>query len=76
MVNINKLKAKLVENGMTVSELASLIEVNPSTLYRRFQLGENFTIKEANEIAMILGLSAKELNEIFFAELVADMQRK
>lgn len=75
MVNINKLKAKLVENDISVSQLAYKVGLNQATMYRRFNGGENFSIKEASEIARILNLSADELNDIFFSEIVADMQQ-
>ena len=75
MVNINKLKAKMVENEISVSQLADMVGVNQATMYRRFNGGENFSIKEASEIAKILNLSADELNDIFFNEIVAEMQQ-
>lgn len=72
MVNINKLKGKIVEKGFTVSELADKIDLNKATLYRKINdNGENFTIKETEKIAIILNLTAKEINDIFFALDVA-----
>ena len=72
MVNINKLKGKIVEKGFTVSELADKIDLNKATLYRKINdNGENFTIKETEKIAIILNLTAKEINDIFFAQEVA-----
>ena len=72
MVNINKLKGKIVEKGVTVSELADKIDLNKATLYRKINdNGENFTIKETEKIAIILNLTAKEINDIFFAQDVA-----
>lgn len=69
MVNINKLKGKIVEKGFTVSELADKIDLNKATLYRKINdNGENFTIKETEKIAIILNLTAKEINDIFFAQ--------
>lgn len=72
MVNINKLKGKIVENNLTIEKLADLIGIDRSTLYRKFgNKGENFTIKEANLIAKALNLTAAEVNSIFFAQIVA-----
>ncbi|WP_042266776.1 helix-turn-helix domain-containing protein [Clostridium perfringens] len=49
MVNLNKLKLKIFENGMNVSQLAEKIGMDRSTLYRKFQKnGDNISIKEAN----------------------------
>lgn len=72
MVNVNKLKAKLVEKGMNVAELAKIINIDKATLYRKLgKNGNSITIKEANEISKALELSLQEVNEIFFAHYVA-----
>ncbi len=72
MVNINKLRGKIIACGLSVEELAEKVGINKSTLYRRLCRGGGaFTINEADKIASVLQLSAKELNEIFFAQYVA-----
>ncbi|MGJ0847473.1 helix-turn-helix domain-containing protein [Tissierella praeacuta] len=72
MVNINKLKGKIVEKGLTIEKLAEKIGVDKSTLYRKIgNEGEAFTIKEANLICEILELNGKEATEIFFSQIVA-----
>lgn len=72
MVNVNKLKGKIVERGMSVEELANKIGVDKSTLYRKLnQSGETFTIREANLICEILELNGDEATAIFFSQYVA-----
>ena len=72
MVNVNKLKGKIVERGMSVEELANKIGVDKSTLYRKLnQSGETFTIREANLICKILELNGDEATAIFFSQYVA-----
>ena len=72
MVNINKLKGKIVENGLTIDKLADLINIDRSTIYRKLSnKGETFTIKEATMIAQVLHLSADDINAIFFDQIVA-----
>ena len=72
MVNVNKLKAKLMENGYNVETLAKKIGVDKATLYRRLNNnGESFTIGEADAISRELGLTGEEVNAIFFAQFVA-----
>ncbi len=72
MVNVDKLKGKIVEQRMTVEELANAVGINAATLYRRIKVGGgSFTISEADKIASVLSLSADELNSIFFAQYVA-----
>lgn len=59
MININKLKAKIVEQGLSVSEVADKIGIDHSTFYRRLNNGgENFSVREVKKISKILDLSA------------------
>ena len=67
MPNINKLKGKIVEKGINVSDLAKALGINKSTLYRKLKNnGENISIREAVGMINELDLSAEEANEIFF----------
>ena len=51
MVNVNKLKGKIVECGTNIEELAAKIGMDRSTMYRKINSnGENFSIKEADLI--------------------------
>jgi len=71
-LNVNKLKGKIVENEMNVSELAKEMHIDRATLYRKLNSkGESFTIKEANLIVKILNLSVQEAMDIFFKDTVA-----
>lgn len=72
MVNVNKLKAKLVENGMNVEDLSERIGMDRATLYRRLSSnGDTFSIKEADKIIKELSLTKDEVNAIFFSQFVA-----
>lgn len=72
MVNVNKLKGKIVENGMSVTDLADMIHIDKATFYRKLNAnGETFLIKEADAIAKALNLTGEEVNAIFFAQYVA-----
>lgn len=72
MVNLNKLKLKIFENGMNVSQLAEKIGIDRSTLYRKLQKnGDNISIKEANLMVETLHLTVEEANAIFFSNHVA-----
>lgn len=72
MVNVNKLKGKIVENGLNIPELAALIGIDKATFYRKLNAnGDNFTIKEADLIAEKLSLNRDEINAIFFSQFVA-----
>ena len=77
MVNIRKLKARMVEKDMSVDQLAEKIGVDRSTLYRRFaDNGETFTISEAMKIRFALDLNSDQAAGIFFANEMADMQQE
>lgn len=72
MVNVNKLKGKIVENEINIAMLANKIGVDKSTLYRKLNVdGESFTIKEADLIAKELSLTSIEATAIFFSQFVA-----
>lgn len=73
MVNINKLKGKIVENGLNIAELASKIGIDRATFYRKMNSnnGEAFTIKDADLISRELNLTYSEVNAIFFSQYVA-----
>lgn len=72
MVNVSKLRSKIVEKDMTIDKLADKIGIDRATLYRRLnQNGETFLIKEADAITKALNLSGDEATAIFFAQYVA-----
>lgn len=71
MVNINKLKGKIVERELNVGKLAERIGMDRSTLYRKMSNhGEDFSIKEARLISEKLQLTEQEAMEIFFTNYV------
>lgn len=65
-MNILKLKGKMVETQHSVDSLAEKIGVDRSTLYRKMECGEKFTIGEAQRIKEALSLSNDEITAIFF----------
>lgn len=71
MVNINKLRGKMVELGYNMEKLANEMQIDKCKLYRRFTKPETFTIKEVNSIISILNLSSEEIMAIFFKNNVA-----
>nr|DAP66075.1 MAG TPA: Regulatory protein-modification, helix-turn-helix, transcriptional regulato, DNA [Caudoviricetes sp.] len=71
MVDISKLKGKIVERNTTQEELASKIGIDKSTFYRKMKQNGNFSIKEVNLIVSTLNLSKDEAMAIFFSETVA-----
>lgn len=72
MVHVNKLKGKIVENGLRISYVADHIGMDRATLYRRLKEGgEDFTVKEITRLSKLLNLTGEEINDIFFNSEVA-----
>lgn len=71
MVNIPKLKGKMVEKGFTQARLGKAMGVSLSTINQRFkQGGDAFTVGEVERITMALQMSQQDVNEIFFNGLL------
>ena len=71
MVDVSKLKGKIVERNTTQEELANKIGIDKSTFYRKMKQNGNFSIKEVNLIVSALNLSKDEAMSIFFSETIA-----
>ncbi|MBT0951489.1 helix-turn-helix domain-containing protein [Streptococcus infantis] len=71
MVDVSKLKGKIVERNTTQEELANKIGIDKSTFYRKMKQNGNFSIKEVNLIVSTLNLSKDEAMSIFFSDTVA-----
>lgn len=66
-INVGKLKSKLVEKGISITELGAILGKNRSTVYKKLKGETPITIREARLIAQSLGLSEDEIATIFFA---------
>lgn len=68
-MNKRKFKAKLVEQGKTISELANVLGVVPSTIYRKLDGISEFDRKEMQLISEWLSISDPiEFHDIFFTD--------
>lgn len=70
-MNVNKLKGKIVEQGITTAQLAKQIGVNRATLYRKLANPDTISLKDIAAIIRILDLNANETTAIFFNDPVA-----
>lgn len=71
-MNVNKLKAKMVEKGLNVTMVAERIGIDRSSLYRKLNNeGETLTVKEAKAIVQVLDIPPLEAAHIFFGNDVA-----
>lgn len=64
-MNMNKLRAKMVELDMNVEELADVIGMTGATLYRKLKAPLKITIGEAIQMKDVLDLTDEEALEIF-----------
>lgn len=72
MVNINKLKGKIVENGLSIGKIADSIGINTATLYRKLaKNGGDLKAQEIDQMIQLLKLDPNEVISIFFAQIVA-----
>lgn len=66
-LNVQMLKGKISESGITQEAIADAIGMNRSTFYRKLKRkGNTFTVEEMNKIVEIIPLSKEEAVSIFF----------
>lgn len=76
MVDILKLKAKLVERDITQQELSIKMGINPSTLNKKLNDADGIflSIKEVTNMCNILNIESQEILSIFFKKQLEDTQ--
>jgi IS30 family transposase len=68
MVNVDKLKDKIIEKNMTMEGLAMDLGKNRSTIYRHLKSAcERMTLGEVRALSLVLGLTQQEASEIFLS---------
>lgn len=64
--NMEELKRKMADRGVSNEEMAKSLGINPSTFYRKLQrAGESFTVGQMHRIAEVLKLTKDEVSLIF-----------
>ena len=72
MINVLKLRARMVEKGYNMTRLAGCLGMDRSSLYRKLKAsGETLTIREAGDIIDALHISGRDVTTIFFHRNVA-----
>lgn len=69
MVDVQLLKNKIDESGMTVTAVCEKSGIVRQTLYSRYER-PNFTLEEIDALKKTLRLSSREVYKIFFAKNV------
>lgn len=70
MLDVQKLKGKIVEKGKSVESVSAELGINPATFYRKLK-NNSFEINEADKLVDILDLTNEEAIAIFFSHIVA-----
>ena len=65
-MNSNLLKARIIEKGFDIPEVAKRMNINRSSLYRKINKKHPMTINEAGELYKLLCLSHEDTIRIFF----------
>lgn len=72
MVNVRKLKAKLLETGLTTQDAAKQLGINRSTFYRKLQKPDDLlSVRDIRVLSDLLGLKMTDVADIFFSHDVA-----
>lgn len=72
MLNVQMFKGKVVERGLTLGAVANAINIDRSTMSRKLSNnGDEFTIKQVDDLVKLLSLSSEEAMAIFFSQFVA-----
>ena len=74
MLDVQKLKGKIVEKGKSVESVSAELGINPATFYRKLK-NNSFEINEADKLVDILSLTSDEAISIFFSNAVAEMRQ-
>ena len=64
-MNMNKLRAKIIEREMNVEQMAEIIGMTGPTLYRKLKAPLKITIGEAIQMKDVLELTDEEALDIF-----------
>ena len=67
MFNPNLLKAKIIEKGMSIINVCTILGMCEATFYRKMARNGDFSRTEIEKISEVLGLTVSERNNIFFA---------
>lgn len=64
--NLNKLKAKVVEKGLTLQQLAPLINLSENSVYDKFSGKCAFKREDIEKLCKVLEIKPEEIVDYFF----------
>ena len=70
-MNINLLKAQMALKGKKTSEVAKMLNISKSAIYRKLNGNSDFTRNEIFQLINCLGIETEKAMEIFFKSEVS-----
>lgn len=67
-MNQTEFKVAQIRANITKEEIAKRLNINITTLYRKFNGESDFTLSELKVLKEILGLSKEDVDRIFFSD--------
>lgn len=67
MFDKKKFRIKMIENDLTMEQVAEYLNISVVTLYRKTNGVSDFTRNEIQLLKELLRLTIKEANQVFFA---------
>lgn len=67
-MKVNKLKGKIIERGMNVTEVAKAMGFTGVNLYKKLRKPDTIKVVEMLKIKEILNLTTEEMIEIFLTD--------
>lgn len=65
MINTNKLKAKMVENGLLICDVSKQLRMSRQAFSQKLNNRNDFALSEVKELTLILNLDTKDITDIF-----------
>lgn len=75
-VKVTKLGQIIKKSGLKQKSIAQLMGISESSFYNKTSGKTNFTAAESLQLRDILGMSWDEYHEIFFADLVPNLEQE
>lgn len=66
-MNVAKLRGKIVEKGLNIEKTANIVGINRTSMYRKMNKPDSFTIGDARKMKDALELTDDEAREIFLS---------
>ena len=65
-IDVERIKARMSELGLTVKDVVSDLGIDESTYYRKMaNNGKTFSVEQAQKLRILLDLTKQEASEIF-----------